>query len=194
MSGADPGDFGQGLAFGTGDTIWGKTTGGLIRHAQFDINSQSGVVIHSFAGYPNLAPLGIDPVNKLCAGISIETPDNLRLIDISNLGGGLFTLDTELFPTDNPNPGNSGSVTFGGNNVYAMDSDNGLIAMSLNLACVPTKLSATRSAANLVLSWGRGDYRLQGATTLGNWNNMSATSPATNSAASGIHFFRLVCP
>jgi len=195
VDGASPGDFSRGIAFGEGTTtIWGKTIGGLCRHANVDLFSVTITVTDSYEGYPNMGPIAVDPAHKLLAGISIEGPDNLRLCDLSNLGGaGMWNLDTEFFPTDNPNPSHSGAVAFGPNRVYAVDSNNGIIAMSLNLGCVPIKLTATRSGQNIVLSWGRPDYRLQGATTLGSWNNISGGSPSTN-LISGTQFFRLVCP
>ena len=194
VTAADPGDFGYGFAFGEGNTVWGKAPGGLLRRAQLDLNFFTGQVLDSYSGYPGMAPIGVNPNNKLLAGVSIETPDNLRLFDLSDLGAGLYNLDTEFFPTDNPNPNSSGAVAFGGSAVYALDSNNGLIAMNLTLNCVPAKLSGTRSGTHLVLSWGRADYRLQGATTLGGWSDIAGSSPVNVSVNSGIKYFRLVCP
>ena len=194
VTGASPGDFGLGFAFGAGDTLYSKNINGPLRHVQLDFNAITGMVLTSLAVYPNMGPIGVDPVNKLLAGISTETPDNLRLLDLSPPAGPPFNLDTEFFPTDNPNPNHTGSVTFGGGRVYALDSNNGLIALTLNLACVPINLSLARSGSDIVLSWGRGDYRLQGATTLGNWGDISTSSPATNSVSSGITYYRLICP
>ena len=141
-----------------------------------------------------MGAIGVDSYNKLLGGISTETPDNLRLLDLSNPSGGLFNLDTEFFPTDNPNPNHTGSVAFGPNRVYAQDSNNGVIALTLNVSCVPSQLTVTHSGPNLILSWGRGDYRLQGASNLRNWSDIPGASPVTAPGSSGTRFFRLVCP
>lgn len=201
VTGAEPGDFGLGLAFGEGnsegDTIWSKNINGQIRHTALDFFGPSGTVLESFASYPNMGPIGVNPTTKLLGGISTETPDNLRLLDLSNPAAGLFNLDTEFFPTDNPNPNHTGAVAFAPNRVYASDASNGIIALNLSLACAPSQLTLVHSGSDAILSWNRGDYRLQGAGTLGNsavWGDIPGASPVTNSLLSGIKYFRLVCP
>jgi len=98
-AGADAGDFSRGFAFGAGNTFWGKGGAATCRHVQWDPFSGNASVIDSLAGFPNVAPIAVDVPNKLMAGVSIETPDNLRLFDLSNLAGaGMWNLDTEFFP------------------------------------------------------------------------------------------------
>jgi hypothetical protein len=121
----------------------------------------------------------------------------LRLLDVSLTNNAPANLDTEFFPTDNPNPNHTGAVTFGPNRVYALDSNNGLIAMTLTLSCVPTQLGISRSGSNVVLTWGRSDYRLQGSTSLASptaWSDIPGSSPVTNPIGGGFKYYRLVCP
>src|SRR5256885_176359 len=96
--------------------------------------------------------------------------------------------------------GSYSSSAFGGQRVYALDSNNGLIAQNLDLACVPAPLSFTRSGSDMVFSWGRRDYRFQVSAAFGPggpvWSDIAGgtASPVTVSVRSGIKFFRLVCP
>jgi hypothetical protein len=200
VPGASVGNFGWGLAWGEGDTIWGKGTGGdPLRHVLLDLNTFNSSVLGTFSTYPNLRAVGVDTANKLLAGVSVETPDNLRLLDISDLSGDLLNVDTEFFATDNANGNGTGAVAFGPDRVYALDSNNGLLAMSLNTTCMPTRLNITRSGTDVVLSWTRPGFKLQAAEELGSpgsitWTTIAVASPVSVSAASGMKFFRLMCP
>jgi len=198
---ASPGNFGWGIAWGEGDRIWGKgTAGDALRHVLLDMNTGTPSVLETFPDPPTLRAIGVDVGRKLLAGVSIDNPDNLRLYDISDLSSPLLHVDTEFFPTDNANGNGTGSVAFGPDRVYALNSNNGILAMTLDTGCIPNRLKIERSGTDVVLSWTRADHRLQGAETLGTsgspptWNNIAGASPVNVSAASGIKFFRLVCP
>ena len=101
--------------------------------------------------------VGVDPLNELLAGISRETPDNLRLV---NLTGSVNELDTEFFPTDRANDFGTGRVDFAPGRIYALESNNGIIAVT-----VGPKLRMNRLANTLKLTWD-GGYRLQATTSL----------------------------
>jgi hypothetical protein len=206
VNGASPGDFGNGIAWGDGETIWSKGAGSdSLRHVQVDINTCldsicQGTILETFSGYSTLSAIGVDPAKQLLAGVSLENPDTLRLYDISDLNGGPLHVDTEFFPTDNANSTGSGAVAFGPDRLYALNSNNGIIAMTLDAVCIPTRLRITRVDADVILSWTRPDHRLQGAEALGTagsptlWNPIAGASPVTVSAAVGVKFFRLICP
>jgi hypothetical protein len=197
----NPGNFGWGIAWGSGDTIWGKgSTVGPLRHVGLDVNNGTASVLETFSTLATIRAIGVDVGKKLLGGVSIETPDNLRLYDISDLRDPLLQVDTEFFPTDNANNSGTGAVAFGSDRVYASDSNNGIIALTLDSVCIPTRVKIERSGSDVILSWTRPDHRLQGAASLETpgspvtWNPVADTSPAIVSAASGMKFFRLVCP
>lgn len=127
-----------GLAFGAGNTYWSKAANGVLRQVAFDLTTSAGTVLRSYttSEFPaTLLPIGVDPVNELLAGVGIgDTPDSLRLFDIANRFVAPVWLDTEFFPTDNANANGTGSVDFGGDKVFALDSNNGLLAMRLTPA------------------------------------------------------------
>lgn len=170
---ASNGNFGFGLAFGDGDTVWCKGAGSApLRLIQWD-GLNSGTILQTFSGYSTLRAIGVHPLRKLLAGVSLETPDNLRLFDISDLTSGLLNIDTDFFPTDNANGNGFGAVAFGANRVYALDSNNGIIALELR-----SRLRFSRAGNQVRLTWQEG-YILQSAATInGTFSDVSgATSP-----------------
>lgn len=197
VAGAVSGNLRIGLAIAGTDALWGKQIGLPLIHVALDPNRFSASVDRAYSTVGNMSAIGFDPVNNLIAGVFVETPDNLRLFDASN-PSGLFALDTELFPSDNANANASGAVAFGPNRVYALDSNNGIIAMNLNLACLPDALHIERSGANVLITWNRPSSRLQGAPALAGastvWTDIPGTMSATVPAGSGNRFFRLICP
>lgn len=66
--------------------------------------------------------------------VAIESPDNARLYDLSDLDLGPVFRDQKLFGTDNPNVNNTTASAFGAGKFFALSSNNGLIAMNLNNA------------------------------------------------------------
>ena len=69
-------------------------------------------VLQVSRNFPSLGPIATDASSQLLGGLSVATPDSLRLYDVtdpSNITG----LDTENFATDNANADAVGAVTFG---------------------------------------------------------------------------------
>jgi hypothetical protein len=175
VPGVASGNFGLGIAWGAADTFWGKANNQSLQHVQLDFNLGTAQVLHSFTNFPAMGPIGVDPVENLLAGISVETPDNVRLLDISNPDAGLGDLDTEFFPTDNANGNGTGALVFvGGDRLYALDSNNGLIAMRL-----ASRLHYTVVGNQITFTWS-GHYLLQSRNSLtGAWTDLSSSSGYT---------------
>jgi len=174
-------------------SVWGKMTGLPLLQSQIDENSFSGTVLNSFTGLGTMSAVGVNAAGTLLGGIFVDNPDHLRLFDIST-PGSITALDTELFPSVNANVNATGAVAFGNGKVYALDSNNGLIAMNLNADCLPDRLAIEPSGTDVILRWNRATYRLEGTATLGSgWATIAGSSPKTL-PATGNQFFRLVCP
>ena len=168
-------------------------TGLPLLQAQIDETSFSGTVLNSFTGLGTMSAVGVNAAGTLLGGIFVDNPDHLRLFDIST-PGSITALDTELFPSVNANVNATGAVAFGNGKVYALDSNNGLIAMNLNADCLPDRLAIEPSGTDVILRWNRATYRLEGTATLGSgWATIAGSSPKTL-PATGNQFFRLVCP
>jgi hypothetical protein len=193
-----PADLGLGVAFGIGNTFWGKsndgTTNGLYKMG-FDLNAPSITTLQHYTNFPTAATaLGANLGGNLLGTIAFERPPNLRLYDISNPAAEPFLVDWEFFTSNNVDPVNLfpvGNVAFGNNKVYALANNNGLLAMNLGWP----KISFTHNAPDLVLNWV-GLYTLQSATNVtGPYQDVAGpvtSGPYTNSTSSGeSKFFRL---
>lgn len=198
---AAPNSFRLGLAAVGDDIIWGKMTGLPLLEVEIDPGFTTGTILNSYSGVSTMGPIGINPraigntaAGSLLGGVFIDSPDHFRLYDIST-PGSLVALDTEFFPSDNANGNATGGVAFGIDKVYALDSNNGIIAMNLNTDCLPDRLTIERDGTNIILRWNRATFRLEGTTALGGtWGSITGASPKTVDAATGLQFFRLVCP
>lgn len=186
-----------GLAFGAADTYWTKNSGGALRHVQFDLSTGIGTVLQSFAAGDvagNILPIGVDPTNNLLAGISLQTPDNVRLFDISVLTSPPVGLDTDFFSTDNANDNGTGSVEFAGDRLFVLDTNNGILALAVQRAPVqPGPIAVTLSGSSVILTWP-GPGTLQSSTNVaGGYDDIDgATRPHTNAISSAPQqFFRL---
>jgi hypothetical protein len=211
-----PSGFAQvGLAFGPGtNTFWAKTGNNSLYLIGFDLNASTGSVLYAYttARVPaSLRGISVNPPQKYLAGLAIESPnDNMRLFDVSSLTIGPIQRDEEVFATQNPNitVSGTGSTTFGGNYVFALDSNNGIKAFLINTNYVPpqpvfsiTNFSATISGQTLTWPATFGvTYQVQYKDLLNdpNWtdigNQIIATSSPlsfTNTAGTASRSFRV---
>ncbi len=183
------GAFDHGLAWGEGNTAWGKSHQGDLYHIEIDLGNGTASVLQIYTNLPSLAPIGVDPVNNYLAGVSIASPDALRLFGLNNLAAGPTPLDTEYFQTDNAwSASASGAVTFGLDRVYALNPNNGIIALQ-----IPPRLWMTTTNNVMWLRWD-GAATLQSApSAMGTYEDMTGTSsPApVDMSAQPQQFFRL---
>lgn len=183
---------GLGADFGAGNTFWVKSSGGFfLRHVEYDLASLTASVIGTYTNLPaSVAPLGVDPINDYVATISFtQNPQNLSIWDVSQGPPNAVQLDRELFGSNNANGNGTGSVAFdvNGGRIFALNSNNGLIA----LAYAP-RLTIDPTPAGGIVTW-TGPGTLQASTNLasGVWTDLpAATSPHTNTAAKEV-FFRV---
>lgn len=143
VAGAANGAFGLGIAFGQGNTVWGK-------------NSGSGLTLATFTMVPPVEPetpptytaaltatlgtgaipssggaIAVDPVNGCLAHIHVADSDNVRLYRLPQpfpdpAPATLSLLDQEFFSTDNANANGTGQLVFGGDKLIALNTNNGL--------------------------------------------------------------------
>jgi hypothetical protein len=134
LSGAS-GNFGLGLSFGEGNSIWGNTQSGDLVEIFFDPNAGTASVNRSFS--PGDFPGSIGPIVAgtqygLLAGISNENPDNIQIFDISNRTEPPVLLDQEFLSSDNPNTNGTGSLAFGNGVLVALGTNNGLTCLTID--------------------------------------------------------------
>ena len=158
---AEAGNFGLCICWGAGDTCWGKSSGTALRHVALDVNGHVGTVLRTITSYPRMSVVAIDSANQLLAGITLETPDTLRLLNVSPVPSTSLELDTEFFLSDNANANGTGQVDFANGKLFALDSNNGIIALS-----VAPRLRHSVSGSMLTLTWD-GTHTLQATPDLG---------------------------
>lgn len=135
------GAIGYGLAFGAGNTFYGKaasSAGNPLYRLSYDRNAGTATTIHSFSSteFPGrVASMTTLLSSNWLAAIDMSVGANadlVRLYDISNPANPPAFLDRQVVAVwTNANNIFSGSVAFGSTNVYALNSDNGLVAFTI---------------------------------------------------------------
>lgn len=202
---ATPGNFGLSVAFGPGNSFFGKATGQSLRHVGFDLAAGTATTLRNYdTRFPgSSAPLAWDPVHNFLALVAFENPDNVRLYDLADPENPVL-IDQEFCAADNPNINGTGQAAFGGGRLYALNSNNGIVAFDVKkpTPATPPTLGAPRvSGGNLeftVTGQAGATYGLQSSTDLVTWTDVpgvniagpsgQASVPATGAA----QFFRAV--
>jgi hypothetical protein len=123
-----------GIAFGEGDTIWAKGSQNLVRIGFTLGSTPSASILNTFGTslYPaSSGSIDVDPNDKLLAATADGTPDAGRLYTIADptTVGVSQLLDTETWPgTDNSNVSFLGELDFSGGRLYALNTNDGVMA------------------------------------------------------------------
>jgi hypothetical protein len=204
-----------GLAFGPGgNTFWGKAPGGSLYLVEFDLSSNTGAVVHEYS--TNSVAAGLRGIStglnqRFLAGISLDLSHNVQLYEIGDLAAGPILRDQEVFASLNANvtSGGTGVTAFGGNYLFALDTNNGLKAFLIDPNYVPpiTEFSITsvvQSGNSIILIWQSNAgqaYQVQSRDSLesGSWANLGSAVVAvgsstsfTNAISGGSKFYRVV--
>jgi hypothetical protein len=182
---APAGAFGLGIAFGAGNTFWGKAAGQNLRQVSFDLAAGTGATARSHAdpAFPGtIAPIGVSTELNLLGGINVgATGNDFRLYDLTPTNGTHVFITSTNFATDNDNTyTGTGAVDFSGDRVYALGSDNGLIALQIippvdetpPVITLQVRLIPERQV-QLQVSGSPGRYAIAAATNLVNWADMT---------------------
>jgi len=189
-----PGNFGLGVDFGEGNTFYGKATGTGVQllHVQFDLSTGTGTILQIFTNVPGfVSSIAVNTASNLIAGISLETPDNVRLYDISDTNNDALLIDQDFFPTDNSNINGTGSIDFGGDRLYALDTNNGILALRLNSASTPPPAAATFSNPSVtgntfsftITGTPNAKYKIQYTTNFTSWNDLTTLTAGSDGKA-----------
>jgi hypothetical protein len=190
-----------GLAFGPGtNTFWAKANNEPLRLVQFDLAAGTGTVLHTYSTnsvLPNAGPFGANANQNLLGVLTFETPDDVRLYDISNLENDPMLADQELFSVKNPNSvsgaGGGGAVVFGGNYLFTLDSNNGIKAFLVNtnpgLGNFNISDIQLQNGSAVVLTWqsvAGHNYQVQYKNNLTNpaWTNLGSPITAAGNSTS----------
>jgi len=156
--------FALGIAFGQGNIVWGKDNGGNLTAASYEVDAATGLPTGAgalIAAYPGSnVPAGggaiaVDNTNGCLAHIHVGDSDNVRLYRLPNPApAALELLDQEFFDTDNTNANGTGSLVFGGDKLFALDTNNGLVCYTVvkpaPTAAPPIITEVTRTGSDVV--------------------------------------------
>jgi hypothetical protein len=208
---ADPLQLGGGLAFGAVNCFWGATNGLPPARLNFNPISLVATTAQTFSASlfpPACGTFNLDPANSLLALVNLaQGSDQLNLYDLLNSTNAPPLLASWTFPGTSDNNFGLGAIAFGGNRLYALDTNNGLLAFKILFPGGTTNLSAARSGVGKVsLSWPAGarGFFLEKRSSLGasgSWQSVldpvtvTATQlVVTQSIGSGAAFYRLDRP
>ena len=157
---------GRALKFDTGNTFWEKH-GGPLYKASYDLTGSTSTILTNYT-FPNSLNTSdwSWPMNLL-AGLSFAsstaTPDTLALYDLTDPSQPLLLANYNFPVNQNANGNGCGRVVWAGERVFALDSNNGLMAFTV----VP-RLTITPSGSDVVLSWSTNftGYTLQATPSL----------------------------
>lgn len=204
--GVNDDSFRLSIAFGSGNTFWGKATTFALQQVQFDLATGAGTLLRAITNTPSSsAPLAVHASSNLLALVAFETPDNVRLYDIGTEGSELTLVDQELLPTDNSNLNGTGSASFGNDRLYVLDTNNGIQAYKLNAgvtAAAATFSNPVRAAGGFAVTLtgtANASYRIEGTSDFSSWSTVqtvtagaNGTVQVTDNSALPYRFYRAV--
>ena len=126
---------GLGITFGGGNTFYAKNNLGHLYQISFDpVNSVGGILFD----YPNpsktptyMTAIGADPANNILAGIDLgDTPNDVKLFQLTGTSDAPVLFHQAFFPTVQANGNQIGAVTMKYPKLYALDVNNGLVALT----------------------------------------------------------------
>ncbi len=177
LDGIPEGHCGLSLTFGYGNTFWGTTHTNQLRLVSFDpvAGTASTVRIYSDTEVPTAVnPIGFSTKLNMLAGVHVNSVNHLRVYDFSPTNGVPMLIGTTNFASDNSNTHTgTGAVRFGDDVIYALDANNGLMAVRVVLPTSPLQFN------DLSLVSGQ-QLILRGKGTVGNYGVEATSTPFTN--------------
>ena len=199
MTNVAGGFAGYGIAFGTGNTIWGKVNLGALTEVSFDPIGLTGGLLLSYPS-PSKIPTYLvgaaeDPVNNLFAGVDLsDIAHDLKFYQLTGTADAPVLFHQAFFATANANGNANAVVVMKYPRCYALDVNNGLVAVTYGVppTSPPTvnspPSSQTSYTNNPAVTFGVGVsgslplyYQWQFSTTTSN-AGFSNVIGATNSA------------
>ena len=144
------------IAFGPGNTFWTKVensaaTNQPLQHFSYDAGAGTATLIQNYLNIPG-GPLNFD-VSRNLLGVVRGIGHEFRLFRLT--GNGFVQQDATIpFPGTNSNGNLTGAVAFSPDKVFALESNNGLMAFSISTNTLPPfSVTLTVPAGQPTLTW-----------------------------------------
>jgi hypothetical protein len=195
----------------TGTNFWQKRKASGLMLTGFNTNTQTGVQVANYNNFPlTLGGVSVDPLRNLAIGVDFvgnatTTPDAVALYEISDPFTPML-ISRYNFPIT-PQVGNVNficSTVLGGNKVFSLDGNNGIVAFEMIAPVVSSPpLSIAPFAADVLLSWpsSYSGFTLQASPSVAppiTWTNVSTGTVVngqyvvTNTTSAATLFYRLI--
>lgn len=206
--------LGRSLQFGSGDTLWQKAralqyaTRGPLERWGYDLMLQVATNQLSLDVLSrDVGPLAVDASQNLIAALSFTpisgAPDKLALYDISDPNNPVLITRYPFPVAHQGNNQSFGKVVISGNRIYALNANNGLIALVIEPP--RPRLRIQLSGTDVLVSWPTNfsGYTLQSTLSLTppvNWADLGPGSVVgdqyvvTQPASGAARFYRLSKP
>jgi hypothetical protein len=174
---------GRTLFFGDTNTFWEKHGSASLKLLSYDLTGFNSTIVTNsgnFAG--NVGVSGFNLSKGLFAGINAAstsaTPDTVDLYDVSDLSQPLY-ISSYAFPINHQANGNAnGRVIFAGDRVFAINANNGLMALGIT---APLKITSSGDGVTVSWSTNATGFTLQATASLQppvTWTNAGAATVA----------------
>ena len=194
------------IAFGSGNTFWTKTessaaTNYPLQNFSYDSGAGTATLIQNYPGLPG-GPLNFD-VSRNLLGLVRGMGHEFRLFRLT--ANGFVQQDATVpFPGTNSNGNLTGAVAFGPDKLFALESNNGIMAFSIATnTLAPFSASLAATAGQRTLTWPSAAgflYQPQfknSLTTVG-WSNLVGATNGTganmsvvDSPSTNVRFYRV---
>jgi hypothetical protein len=193
VTGAPAGFAGQGVAFGSGDTFWAKSTGYNLRLVSYDKNAGTGTVLESYTSGTQvdsgLCGIDVDVANNILAGVTFnDLPNDVKIYEPSGNDNPPAAIDQEFFSSRNGNSQFNATTVLKNGFGAGLDVNNGIVAFTYGTPSAPAVgLTITYSAGTgPTLTWNAfngHNYQVQYRDSLltGNWANLGSPVAGTSS-------------
>lgn len=152
VTGIAASDSRLGLAWGSGDTFWIKQGSGGLRKLGLDPVANTATILTNIAltgatvapGWP----LGVD-LNRNLVAIIDPVGHVLRVYDVLDPSNPIQQDTAKSFPTSVANGNGTGAVIFRDGKLFALESNNGILALALGETTLPATVAIQPSSVTV---------------------------------------------
>jgi hypothetical protein len=145
ISNAPAGFAGGGICFGAGNTFWAKNNLAHLYEIAFDPVAQTGGVLLNYSN-PGQIPsqmvgVGVDTVRNILAGVVLsDSPHDVQLFQLTGSSDSPILFHQAFFASATVNGNANAAIVVKYPRVYALDVNNGLLALTYGVpaATAPT--------------------------------------------------------